>query len=263
MDFFTKPDWFNRPGPYAFRIEHLLFIAFVILVAVGLSLLLRRKNKSTIRKVLIGLWIFAVVIEIAHYAVLYSLSAIDPANNPFILERHLPLHSCTFFMYIFPFAMFMKNKYIKTAALNFLVGTSMIMAFITMFVGCPASLFSFFGMETLVYHGLIFIIPFVMVFTNYYDLQKGDLKYGLILFGLLSLTMWTFDAIAGCDYFYIYDGRTFGILYEISENVPHIVWTLITVTCYILTAIIINYLIIGIKYLIKKKQAKREETPLE
>lgn len=60
--------------------------------------------------------------------------------------------------------------------------------------------------------------------------------------------MWIFDAFASCDYFFIYDGSTFGILYEISENVPHIVWTLIVMTCYILTAIIVHYGIILIKH---------------
>ena len=93
-----------------------------------------------------------------------------------------------------------------------------------------------------------------MIVTGYYDIQKEDLKYGLLLFGILSIVMWTFDALAGCDYFYFYDGHTFPVFSFISDNVPNIVWTLIVVTCYVLTGIIIHYLIIGIKTLVHKKQ---------
>ena len=71
--------------------------------------------------------------------------------------------------------------------------------------------------------------------------------------------MWTFDAITGCDYFYFYDGHTFPVLKVISENVPAIVWTLIVVSCYIITGCAIHFLIIGIKHLINKKKGKQNE----
>ena len=97
-----------------------------------------------------------------------------------------------------------------------------------------------------------------LIVTNYYDLQKEDIKYGLGLFGILALSIWVFDAIAGCDYFYIYNGDTFGVLYVISDNVHHLVWTLITVTCYVLTALIIHFLIYGIKTKISSKKEEKE-----
>ena len=259
MDFFTKADWFDRPGPYAFRIEHILFIVFSVLIGVGLSLILKKREKKTIKIVLITLWAFALAVLTFYYGFIFYRCISDPVNHPFNLEGDLPLHSCTFFFYIFPFAMFSKNKYIKTAAFSFMVGISMTMGLVTMFVGCPASLFSFSGLCSLLYHAVIFIIPLIMVVTNFYDLQKDDLRYGLMLFGLLALTMWTFDALTGCDYFYIYDGHTFGILYVISENVPHIIWTMITVTCYVLTAVIIHYSIYGIKTLIKNRKAQKPQ----
>ena len=74
----------------------------------------------------------------------------------------------------------------------------------------------------------------------------------MLLFICLAITIWIFDSITGCDYFYIYDGHTFGVLYVISDNVPHIVCTLITVTCYILTGIIIHYLIYFVKKAVYK-----------
>ena len=257
MEFFYLNDWFGREGPFAFTLEHFAFIFLAILVALGLSFLLRKKNKGTIKGVLIGLWVFALLIEIFAYTVRYVNTALDPVNNPFNIETMLPLHSCSMFMFIFPFAIFPKNRVIRTAASNFLVVVNMIMGFITMFVGCllgGKGVFSFFGLESLVYHAIIFIVPFVMVMTNYYDLKKWDILYGEALFLGLSLIMWLFDHFTGSDYFNIYDGHNFGILYEISENVPHLVWTLIVMSCYIITAFIIHFSIYGIKYLIKKKK---------
>ena len=90
--------------------------------------------------------------------------------------------------------------------------------------------------------------------TNYYDLKKKDLLYGLALFGILSVIMWTFDAITGCDYFYFYDGHTFPVLKVISDNVHHLVWTLIVVSCYVITGCAIHFLIVAIKYLVNKKR---------
>ena len=258
MEFFTSHDWFNRPGPkYAFQLDHILFIVIAMLIGVALSLLLRKKDKKTIKVVIISLWAVAVAVEIFYYGYLWINSAINPNDSPFNIEWMLPLHSCLMFLYVFPFAIFSKNRLIKLMASNFIVVINMIIGFITLFVGCPPvgySTFSFPGLQSLIEHAIIVIVPLIMVVTNYYDLQLKDLKYGLILFGILSVIMWTFDAITGCDYFYFYDGHTFPVLKVISENVPHLVWTLIVVSCYIITGAAIHFLIVAIKYLINKKR---------
>ena len=259
MDFFLKPDWLNRPGPYAFKLDHILFVVISLLIGVALCFLLRNKEKKTIKIVLVSLWAFAVLVEIVYYGVTYGMCIADPVNHPFNIEGMLPFHSCLMFMYVFPFAVFAKNKIIKTAASNFLVVINMIIGFITLFVGCPpvgSSTFSFVGLQSLILHVIIVIVPLIMVTTNYYDLQIKDLKYGLALFGILSVVMWTFDAITGCDYFYFYDGHTFPVLKIISENVHHLVWTLIVVSCYVITGCAIHFLIVAIKYYIFKNKEK-------
>ena len=262
MDFFTKHDWFDRPGPYQFTLEHFMFILLSILVGVLLCFLLMKKDKKIIRRVLIILWLIAVGVEVGYYAVEYYLCF--TGEYTFNFQTMLPLHSCSMFMYVFPIAIWAKNPVIKKAASNFLVVVNMIMGFITMFVGCPGpgySTFSFHGQQILIYHALIFIVPLIMVVTNYYDLEKNDYRYGIGFFLILALAMWIFDAISGSDYFYIYDGKNFGVLYEISENVPHLVWTLITVSCYVITALIIHFLIFGVKYWIKKKKEQKVDEP--
>jgi len=258
MDFFLSHDWLNREGStYAFKLDHILFIVIGLLVGVFLCFFFRKKDKRIIKITLISIWALAVVVEIFYYAVTYAYCIKDSASYPFNIETMLPFHSCLMFLYIFPVAIFAKNRVIKTAACNFLVVINMIIGFITLFVGCPPvgySALSFSGFQSLLEHTFIVVVPLIMVATNYYDLQKKDLLYGLALFGILSVIMWTFDAITGCDYFYFYDGHTFPVLKVISENVHHLVWTLIVVSCYVITGCAIHFLIVAIKYLINKKR---------
>ena len=261
MDFFDSIDWLNRPGPYAFLWDHWMLIILPLALGLFLALFLRGKDKKLIRNWLISLWIFAVVISTFYYAVRYIECIVDPVKYVFELDEFLPFHSCSMFLYVFPVAMFAKNKIIKTMASNFLVIINMIIGFITLFVGCPTggcSSLSFGGLHGLISHNLIVIVPFIMVFTGYYDIKKEDLKWGLAGFGILSITMYIFDAITGCDYFFFYDGHTFPVFSFISENVPHIVWTLIVLTCYTLTGVIIHFLIIGIKSLVQKRQKEKQ-----
>ena len=262
MDFFDSNDWLNREPPYAFQWDHLLFVILGLAIGLFLAFFLRGKSKKTIKIVLISLWAFGTAVVFSYYLITYIVCISDPTGHPFLIDEMLPFHSCLMFMYVFPFAMFSKNKIIKTMANNFLVVINMIIGFITLFVGCPpagSSALSLEGVQSMVIHVIIVIVPFIMLVTNYYDIQKGDLKYGLILFAALSVIMWTFDAIAKCDYFFFYDGHTFPVFAFISENVPNFVWTLIVVTCYTLTAIIIHCLIIWIKQLIAKKKEKQIE----
>ena len=258
MNFFESHDWLNRQGPtYAFKLDHILFVVIGLLIGVALCFLLRKKEKKTIKIVLIAIWAFAVAIELFYYGYLY-ISCIN-GSKIFDIEKMLPFHSCLMFLYVFPVAMFCKNQIIKTAACNFLVVINMIIGFITLFVGCPPvgdSALSFPGFQSLVLHLIIVIVPLLMVVTEIYDIQLKDIRLGLLAFATLGLTMWIFDAITGCDYFYFYDGHTFPVLKVISENVPAIVWTLIVVFCYTFTGCAIHFLIIGIKYLINKRKQK-------
>ena len=113
MDFFTSKDWLNRTAPYAFKLDHLLFIIIGLALGIFLAFFLRKKDKKIIKIVVVSLWAFGTLIEIFYYATKYTLCALYPDTYPFVMEGMLPLHSCLMFMYVFPFAIFGKNKYIK------------------------------------------------------------------------------------------------------------------------------------------------------
>ena len=262
MDFFDSHDWLNREGyNYSFKIDHIIFLVIALLAAVGLCFLLYKKDKAYIKKVLFIIWIVSVALTIFYYGAQYVECIVDPAKYPFVMETMLPLHSCLMFIYLFPFAIFSKNEIIRKAANNFIVVINMTIGFITMFVGCPLlgySTLSFAGIHSLLLHAIIFIVPLVMMVTGLYELQIKDIYYGLIAFAILALAAWIFDAITGCDYFYHYDGHTFPVFEFISQNVHHLVWTLIVVSCYAITGVATHFLILGSKYLIEKRKQETQ-----
>ena len=264
MDFFTSKDWLGREASsYAFKLDHILMVVIGLIIGIFLAFFLRKKSKKVIFITIVSLWAFGTAIVAFYYVSLYIICAIDPINYPFNIEKMLPFHSCLMFMYIFPLAVFVKNKYIKLAATNFVVVINMIMGFITLFVGCPPvgySVLSLIGFQSTIFHIIIVIVPLIMVITNYYDLQKKNILYGLSAFGILGISMWIFDAITGCDYFYFYDGHTFPVFAFIYENVPRLVWTLIVTCCYIASACIIHFSIYGIKTLIHSKKQSNKDT---
>ena len=205
MDFLLINDWLNRGYTnYSFKWDHFLLVFLILAFGIWLGFYLRNKDTKTVKIVLYVLW----GVSIAVGATFYTLTALACRKGiggffEDTLGVILPLHSCFMFVFLFPVAMFVKNKYVKKAASNFLVVVNMIMGFITLFVGCPIpyfSAFSLFGLQTIIYHGIIVIVPFVMLMTRLYEIEKDDIKYGLIAFGILATSIWIFDAITGCDY---------------------------------------------------------------
>ena len=262
MNFFYDTDWLNREPPYAFKWDHIVFIIVAMAIGIVFALFMRKRSKKTVHITLVSIWAFYVLMQIVYYTLIYVRCATNPSEYPFNIDTMLPLHSCLMFMFIFPFAAFSKNKIIRTAACNFLVVVNMIMGFITLFVGCPGntSALSFFGLHTLIYHSIDVIVPLTMLVTKYYDIQKKDILYGLATFGALSTVIYIFDTITGCDYFYFYDGHVFPAFKFISENVPHhLLWSLLIISCYAITAVATHFLVIGIKYLLENKKKKTSE----
>lgn len=56
FEFIDSKDWLNRPGPYAFQWDHLLFIFISLILGVLLAFYLKGKSRKVIQNVLIGLW---------------------------------------------------------------------------------------------------------------------------------------------------------------------------------------------------------------
>ena len=116
MNFYDSRDWLNREPPYAFQWDHLLFVFLGLAIGVFLALFLRKKSKNIVKIVIISLWAFGTAVVFSYYLVTYILCIVDPSGHPFQIDGMLPFHSCLMFMYVFPIAMFAKNKTIKLMA---------------------------------------------------------------------------------------------------------------------------------------------------
>ena len=47
LDFFSDKDWFNRPGPFGFTLERIIFLSICIFIAVYLIIKLKKDVKAT------------------------------------------------------------------------------------------------------------------------------------------------------------------------------------------------------------------------
>ena len=66
LDFFSDKDWFNRPGPFGFNLERIIFLSICIFIAVYLIIKLKKDVKAA-KKAIIYFWIFAVVLDLIKY----------------------------------------------------------------------------------------------------------------------------------------------------------------------------------------------------
>ena len=258
MNFFNATDWFGREGNFLFSPEHIIFIVLATALGILLPLMLRKKSTKTIKGVLIGLWVFALVFDLLKWGNIW-ICDITGADT-FKLASHLPLHFCSMFLYVAPIALFAKNQKLKTAATNFVCTVSMLMGYMSLFLSTAMmssySLFSFNGMHTMVYHAILFIFPMTMLLTRFYKPKWKDMLGGIVVVLIICAIMITFDNIFAVDYMYLYDESTLGVFHFISQNVPRVVWIVIAVLGYVASVALIHSIVMGILALCKKKSEK-------
>ena len=266
MEFIFARDWLGRATDnsvnFLFAPEYIVFFIIATLTAILLPIFLRRVSDKTVRKVMIGLWIFALVIDVIRWSVGWIYDAIN--GNPMHVGSALPLHTCSALMYIAPIALFCKNEKVKTAVCNFFCTINLFGGIVGMYVGTAImwtySMTSFYGPEHMIYHAIAIILPLIMLVTGYYKPKKNDMWLGLIVFAIIAIPIFIFDNIFGVDYMYIYDGSTLEPFKAIANAMPHrLIWTLVACIGYALLIVIIQSIAIGIRTLYTKIKAKKAE----
>lgn len=256
--FFSARDWFGRTDEsFLFNFEHIVFIVMAFIIGIVLPLVLRRAkvSRKTVHIVLIALWVATVVWDLVKW--LWGMIPVFKGLESFNVASGMPFHTCSVYMFVAPFALFAKGK-VRTAASSFLTELSLITGFVSLILSFAMmncySVFSFYGLHTMVYHSILYIMPMTMLITGYYKPQKKDFLYGFVAFMVVFAVIFTFDNIYKTDYMYIYDGSTFEIFKVISENVPHrLVWTVLAVMAYFIIIVVSHFVILGIQKLCDKK----------
>ena len=248
LDFFAVPDWFNRPEPYGFNTERIIFVILCVLACIFIPLKLKG-NKTEGRKALIILWICAVVLDVIKY-VFYNAYCV--VNKLGFSQLELPLWTCSIYLFAMPISLFGKREKITKACDAFICSISMIGGFIN-FLFPSESLFSFMGLHTFLYHFILLISPIIMLTSRYYKPEFNHFKGAVLVFLIYAVPVFIFDNIFMQDYMFIYDGTWFGPMADFAVLMPHrLVWTVICVLGHIAVATLMVFLE---SKLIKQKNA--------
>lgn len=251
MSFFTNPDWFGRSGPFAFNADYIIAIILLIALSFILPFLLRKKDSKTIKKVLLSLWIVALVLDITKYTYLFVENL---SNGPIasIGDLDFPFWTCSMFLYLMPIALFVKNEKLSRACTAFICTISFFAGIVNFAVPSDDSLFSFFGMHKIIYHYILMLVPAIMLGTGYFKLKFKDISGIMIVFGICAVPVYIFNAVFNQDYMYTFNGSWLPFDASFISFKP--LYTLIAVITYALLALLIIAIDIGIRKLNQKRK---------
>ena len=259
LDFFEGRDWLCRDlDSYLYAPEYLIFFALAVLTALVLPLSLRKKENSTLKKVLIGLWLFLLIYDVSKFILSWTSTLLH--GNPISIATALPLHACSTPWYSFPLALLAKKESTRRAWSAYVCSINLFGGIIGMFMGTAMmhcySFVSYYGSQMMIYHSVLLILPMFMLLTGYYKPQWKDIWRGFAVFGLIATPTFIFDTIFGCDYMYIYDGSTLEPFKALASAMPHrLLWTLIAVAGYFLLIVVFLGSAILIRKAIDKKKS--------
>ena len=252
MNFFENPDWFNRPGPFAYNLEYIVFIVLAIAFAFVFPVLLRKKDSKTIKTVLIVLWSIAVFLDLLKYG--YSLINNIVKGSLSFETLDVPLWTCSMFLYLMPIALFCKSEKAKRACTAFICTISFFAGLVNFAIPCDESLFSFLGLHKTVYHYILMLTPAVMLGTGYIKLNLKDFVPVMVVLIVFAIPVYVFNVIAKQDYMFTYDGSWLPIDVSFISFKP--LYTLLALIVYALLALMVIGIDKGVRKLCGKKSAK-------
>ncbi len=263
-EFFEGRDWQGRDlDSYLFHYEYLIFFVFAVALVIILPLYLRKCKMETVRRVLIGIWAFALLYDITKWIISWSYTVI--MEQEFSMSAHLPLHTCSSYWYIAPLAIFAKNEKMKRAFCNFqctiLLWGGLMGMFLCVAMMNTYAFTSYYGSQIQIYHLMILLTTMIMLITGYYKPEKKDYYLGFAVFVAIAIPVFIFNNIFECDYMYTYDQSALEIFSFIADVLPHrILWTVIAVAAYFGLTVIFTYAAIGIRALCVMIRSKKAES---
>ena len=250
MNFFTNPDWFGRPGPFAYNLEYIIAIVILISLSFVLPIFLRKKEEKTINKFLIVLWGIAVAFDLTKYG--YGLiSAIKNGPITSMGNLDLPLWTCSMFLYLMPFVLFGKKGKFSRACAAFICTISFFAGIVNFAIPAEESLFSFYGMHKIIYHYILMLVPAIMLGTGYFKLKFKDIASVMATFIIFGIPVYIFNAIYHQDYMFTYDGSFLPIDVSFISSKP--LYTFLILIVYALLALLVISIDVGIRKLASKK----------
>ncbi len=237
-NFFTHKDFLPPPDQIPgtmFTWLHLLFAASLAALIIFLVFKLKNAPEKTYKKVLIGIWIAAIVLE----PIKIIWESFSGREVNVYWQGMMPLYACSMFMYVLPLYIWGRGM-LKHAACGYLSTLCLIGAAINFVypvnVVSSYSCISFAGFHTLFYHGAMLLVSLLVFargdnrFTNVDSLPKLLVPMlPAIIFSIpVNIVNFTIDA----DYMF-FRLRSF-ILAPIGAALPLPVCVILVYLAYIL-----------------------------
>ncbi len=159
-------------------------LIIVLVAAFLISFLLRKRDEKIKRIPLMILTVITLVLEI----VKQILGIINGYNL-----WNIPLHFCSLFLYFYPLASFFKGKVREFGSTMCIVSATL---FLLLFYTNPSSIISsscdnifesFSTFHTFIYHHIILLFYFLLIFSQLYRPSTRDYIYNLIGIGGYAL----------------------------------------------------------------------------
>ena len=250
MNFFTNPDWFGRPGPFAYNTEFIICAILLVALTFIIPILLRGKEQKTIKTILIVLWSVAVFLDLLKYG--YSLISNIVSGTLTLATLDVPLWTCSMFLFLMPIALFCKKEQIARACMAFICSISFFAGIINFAMPCDESLFSFLGLHKTLYHYMLMLTPAIALGCGYFKLKLQDMGGIMATLVIFGIPVYVFNVITKQDYMFIYDGSWLPI--DMSTVIPFKpLYTLLSLVLYALVALMMIGIDIGVRKLAKKR----------
>lgn len=224
--FFTNKAYIDVDLPGKLFSPLHIVIMVILTIAVPLAaFLLRKIGEKKIRIIFTVLW--AVVSSLEVVKIVWE-SATNP--NGFEATGILPLYLCSLFMYVMPFALWIKpTSWLRRSACGFLCTLNLIGGLVNFVypvnVLSNYSAISFAGLHTLFYHAAMVFVALLMLFSGYYRFELKDAYLAFIPVAVFSIPANIVNFTINADYMFFH-GNFFPFSI-IASHMPVWLWVIV------------------------------------
>lgn len=252
--------------PKVFGWYHLMCVAIVTALVILVFVFRKRFSKRFINIVLLTVGCTLLVSEGLKQLV-HSLDVVDGVATWEYSWRTFPFQFCSVPMYLMPIAGILKKGKVYDTILCFLATFGLFGGFVVMLY--PSTILSahvFFSIHTMVWHGSMTVVGFLLLATKSIKLNFKSVLYACIVFGISIVLAETMNII----WHYVGTEKTFSMFYispyyecdipvlgTIKENAPFAVFLLCYIVGFVLSAFIVMGSAIGIDKLHGSIQKKK------
>ena len=238
--------------PEIFGTWHLVSLTLAVLLAAFMVWKFKDCNDKTLRRVLLVFWVIIVIFEVYKQTV-FSMDS-DGVTAKWDYQWYsFPFQFCSTPMYLLPILIFAKEGKFRNAVVAYMATFSLFAGLAVMIY--PGDVFTDMigiNIQTMVHHGLQFVIGVFLVAHNRHHLNKRFFAWCMIVFSVLALVALAMNIIMhnvflangmndSFNMFFIspYHNCTLPILSEIYPLVPYPVFLLIYVLGFALVSALV------------------------